>query len=160
MVQAKQDPMVLWSGPHDWSQQLLEVEQHEWIVLMSSHGFDDAGIHAGEGVAAVDRVGRDGNEIYQPPDPEPTNSIEHLEHDDGPFVVGVRRPAQEPVTVNDGQKGAPDVDQAVDHVGNTRKPGDGHGRDHLPSHPRGDGAHQVADLENQNPFDRNVSHLY
>ena len=116
MVQAKRDPMVLWLGPHDRSEQLLEVEYHEGIVLVPSHGLDDARIDSGEGVAAVDGVGRDGDEIDHPSDPEPTNPIEHLEHDDGPFVVGVCRPAQEPVTVDHRQERAPDVDQAVDHV--------------------------------------------
>ncbi len=116
MVQAKLDPMVLWSGPHDRSEQLLEVEHHEGIVLVPSHGLDDARIDSGEGVAAVDGVGRDGDEIDQPSDPEPTNPIEHLKHDDGPFVVGVCWPAQEPVTVDHRQERAPDVDQAVDHV--------------------------------------------
>jgi hypothetical protein len=61
MVQAKQGLKDRRSGPHDRAQQLLEVEQYERIVLVSSHGLDDARIDTGEGIAAVDRVGRDGD---------------------------------------------------------------------------------------------------
>jgi hypothetical protein len=74
-------------------------------------------------------------EVDHLPDAEPVPASSHVQDHDGPLVLRQARLLEENVTIEDGEQGPADVDQAFDRLGHARDAGGREARQDLTHDP-------------------------
>ena len=114
----------------------------------------------GQRLARLELIRRNLEQVVHPPDRQAEAAGADIDHQQRPLVLRERRPVQQPVPIDDREKGATDVDQTDDGIGGTRDPGGREGRQDFTGpagqHPAG----QVAHLKYDDAHRLGVSHLY
>jgi hypothetical protein len=146
--------------PNDRREESVDVEQNEVLVIPDSYRQDQPGIDPRKVGVRCDGTLGDLEEIDNLPDAQSVAAAADLHDHDRALVRRRPRLLEEDVAVENGEEGAPDVDQTFDGLRDTRNAGGGQTWQDLTHDPCRGSANQRTDPKNDGVERRGVSHLY
>ncbi len=115
------------------------------LLTADPHRADQPGIDTGQIGARRNRLLGDFQEVQYLAHSQPVAPSGHLDQDDRTLVLRSALLLQEDVTIQYGEEGSPDVDQAFHRLSHTRDPGDREARQDLTHDPCRGRANQRTD---------------
>jgi hypothetical protein len=115
------------------------------LLATDTHRADQTGIDTGQIGARRDRLLGHFQEVEYLAYSQPVAPSTNLDQDNRTLILRSALLLQEDVTIQNGEEGSPDVDQAFDRLGHTRDPGSRKARQDLPHDPCRGRANQRTD---------------
>jgi hypothetical protein len=137
-----------WLAADDRREERCDVEQNEVPVVLQADRAHQSGIDSRQVGPWGDGLFRDLEKVEYLPYPEPVPLASDFQDHNRALVLLPPSLLQENVAVENGEEGAPDIDQSFDRLGNPRYPGGREAWQYLPHDPCRGRANKRTDPEN------------